>query len=41
MANKALEISRIVEVSKLRHIQDDIENLDADIRKRIAQTSLT
>ena len=39
MANKALELSRIVDGSKLRHVQDDIEKLDADIRKRIAQTS--
>lgn len=39
MANKALELSRIVDESKLRHVQDDIEKLDADIRKRIAQTS--
>ncbi|PGA35149.1 hypothetical protein [Bacillus wiedmannii] len=39
MANKALELSRIVDGSKLKYAQDDIEKLDADIRKRIAQTS--
>lgn len=39
MANKALELSRIVDVSKLKYAQDDIEKLDADIRGRIAQTA--
>lgn len=39
MANKALELSRIVDGSKLKYAQEDIEKLDANIRKRIAQTS--
>ncbi|MDA1570067.1 hypothetical protein PDK93_29055 [Bacillus cereus] len=39
MTNKALELSRIVDVSKLKYAQDDIEKLDADIRGRIAQTA--
>lgn len=39
MANKALELSRIVDGSNLKYAQDDIEKLDADIRKRIVQTA--
>ncbi|MGA5715034.1 hypothetical protein ACPCH0_19015 [Bacillus bombysepticus] len=39
MANKALELSRKVDGSNLKYAQDDIEKLDADIRKRIAQTA--
>jgi hypothetical protein len=38
-ANKALELSSLLDDIKIRHVKDDIEKLDADIRKRIAQTS--
>jgi hypothetical protein len=38
-AIKALELSRIVEDTRSRHVREEIESLDISVRKRIANSS--
>jgi hypothetical protein len=38
-AVEALELSKIIDGIKVRHVIEDIEKLDSNIRKRIAQTA--